>query len=154
MLGLGTLLLLRHPDQLEAVLDPARLDGAVEELLRYLSVVHTVMPRTAVRDVEVGGQSIKAGEAVILSLPAANRDPSLGEDMDDADLSRKITSHLAFGHGIHHCLGAPLARMEMRIAYPALFERFPGLRLDIPFEQVDFRAFAVIYGVGSLPVAW
>jgi cytochrome P450 len=154
MLGLGTLLLLRRPDQLAAILDPERLDTAVEELLRYLSVVHTVMPRTAIRDVEVGGQLIKAGEPVFLSLPAANRDPALGDDMDEVDLTRKITSHLAFGHGIHHCLGAPLARMEMRIAYPALFQRFPGLRLDMPFEQVDFRAFAVIYGVGSLPVAW
>jgi cytochrome P450 len=154
MLGLGTLLLLRRPDQLEAILDPERLDTAVEELLRYLSVVHTVMPRTAIRDVEVGGQLIKAGEPVFLSLPAANRDPALGDDMDEVNLTRKITSHLAFGHGIHHCLGAPLARMEMRIAYPALFERFPGMRLDMPFEQVDFRAFAVIYGVGSLPVAW
>jgi cytochrome P450 len=154
MLGLGTLLLLRHPDQLASILDPDAVDTAVEELLRYLSVVHTVLPRTAVEDVEIGGQLVRAGEPVLCSLPAANRDPVLGEDMEQVDLTRRITSHLAFGHGIHHCLGAPLARMEMRIAYPALFRRFPALRLDIPFEDVDFRAFAVIYGVGSLPVAW
>jgi cytochrome P450 len=154
MLGLGTLLLLRHPDQLATMLDPDGVDAAVEELLRYLSVVHSVMPRTAIQDVELGGQLIRAGEPVLCSLPAANRDPALGEDMEQADLTRRITSHLAFGHGIHHCLGAPLARMEMRIAYPALFQRFPGLRLEVPFEDVDFRAFAVIYGVGSLPVAW
>jgi len=116
--------------------------------------VHTVVPRIAVVDVEVGGELVRAGEPVMCSLPAANRDPALGADMDEVDLTRKVTSHLAFGHGIHHCLGAPLARMEMRIAYPALFERFPGLRLDIPFEDVRFRAFSVIYGLSSLPVAW
>jgi cytochrome P450 len=154
MLGLGTLLLLREPDQLALMRDPARVDGAVEELLRYLSVVHTVVPRVAIEDVTIGGQLIKAGEPVMCSLPAANRDPALGDDLDRVDLTREITSHLAFGHGIHHCLGAPLARMEMRIAYPALFDRFPNLRLAVPFEDVEFRAFSVVFGLTSLPVAW
>ncbi|HEX5407942.1 MAG TPA: cytochrome P450 [Pseudonocardiaceae bacterium] len=154
MLGLGSLLLLRKPDQLALMRDPAKVDTAVEELLRYLSVVHTVMPRVAIEDIVVGGQLVKAGEPVMCSLPAANRDPALGDDMEDIDLTREITSHLAFGHGIHHCLGAPLARMEMRIGYPALFDRFPTLRLAVPFDEVEFRSFSVIYGLASLPVAW
>ncbi|HEX3648442.1 MAG TPA: cytochrome P450 [Pseudonocardiaceae bacterium] len=154
MLGLGTLVLLRDPDQLAALRDPSRVDNSVEELLRYLSVVHTVTPRMALTDVTLDGVEIKAGEVVLCSLPAANRDPSLGDDLDRVDLSRAVTTHVAFGHGIHHCIGAPLARMEMRIAYPALFDRFPTLRLAIPFEEVQFRAFSVVYGLSALPVAW
>jgi cytochrome P450 len=154
MLGLGTLLLLREPDQLALMRDPEHVDGAVEELLRYLSVVHTVVPRVALADVEIGGAQIKTGEPVMCSLPAANRDPALGDDLDRVDLTRAITGHLAFGHGIHHCLGAPLARMEMRIAYPALFDRFPNLRLAVPFEDVEFRSFSAVFGLSSLPVAW
>jgi cytochrome P450 len=154
MLSLGTLLLLHEPEQLAIMRDPARVDAAVEELLRYLTVVHTVVPRMALTDVEIGGEVVKAGEVVLLSLPAANRDPALGDDLDHVDLTRAVTTHLAFGHGIHHCLGAPLARMEMRIAYPALFDRFPGLRIAVPFEEVEFRAFSVIFGLSSLPVAW
>jgi cytochrome P450 len=154
MLGLGTLLLLLNPDQLALLLDPERTEGAVEELLRYLSVVPTVMPRTATVDVEVGGQVVKAGESVLCSLPAANRDPEIGADLEHVDLNRAIAGHLAFGHGIHHCLGAPLARMEMRIAYPALFSRFPTLRLAVPADEVPFRAFSGIYGLSALPVTW
>lgn len=154
MLGLGTLLLLRHPDAVPLLASPDAADTLIEELLRYLSVVHTVIPRVAVEDVRFGDHVIKAGDTVICSLPAANRDPALGADLDSVDFTRKITSHLAFGHGVHHCLGAPLARMEMRIAYPVLFSRFPSLRLDVPFSSVAFRPASVVYGVGSLPVAW
>lgn len=154
MLGLGTLLLLREPDQLAIMRDPSRVDNAVEELLRYLSVLHTVVPRMALVDVTLDGHDIKAGELVLCSLPAANRDPSLGDDLDHVDLTRAVTTHVAFGHGIHHCLGAPLARMEMRIAYPALFDRFPTLRLAVPFDEVPFRAFSVVYGLSALPVEW
>ncbi len=154
MLGLGTLLFLRNPDEIARLHDPDRTDAMIEELLRYLSVVHSVIPRTATEDVRFGDDVIKAGDMVLCSLPGANRDPELGEDMDRVDFTRQVTSHLAFGHGIHHCLGAPLARMEMRIAYPALFDRFPGLRLAIPFENVDFRAASIVYGVRSLPVSW
>ncbi len=154
MLGLGTLLLLRNPDQLALMRDPANVEAGVEELMRYLSVVHTVVPRMAVADIEIAGEQIKAGEPVLCSLPAANRDPALGEDMDRVDLTRAVTTHLAFGHGIHHCLGAPLARMEMRIAYPALFDRFPTLKLAVPFDDVEFRAFSVVFGLAGLPVTW
>lgn len=157
MLGVGTLLLLQHPDQtalLRDTEDGGLIDQAIEELMRYLSIVHGVLPRYAKQDVEIGGQLIKAGEMALCSLPAANRDPALTEDADRFDIGRKQTSHVAFGHGIHHCLGAPLARMEMRIAYPALLRRFPTLRSVRPVDEVAFRHFSVVYGVESLPVAW
>ncbi|WP_163507405.1 cytochrome P450 [Fodinicola acaciae] len=155
MLGLGTLLLLQHPDQLAQVRDnPGAAEPAVEELMRYLTIVHSGIPRTATQDTVIGGQRIEAGDMVVVSLPSANRDPSQGDGMDDFDVMRKAARHVAFGHGVHHCLGAPLARMEMRIAYPALFRRFPALRLAVPIEEVPFRSFSFVYGVSALPVAW
>jgi cytochrome P450 len=155
MIGLGTLLLLRNRDQLAALREGrADVDGAVEELLRHLTIVHTGFTRTALVDVELGGRQVKAGDAVVCSLPLANRDEQLGDHLDQLDLSREPTSHLAFGHGIHHCLGAPLARMEMRLAFPALVRRFPTLQLAVPFERVDFRAAFFVYGLQSLPVTW
>jgi cytochrome P450 len=90
----------------------------------------------------------------VLSLPLADRDPAFTEHPDLLDITRSVAPHLAFGHGVHHCLGAPLARMEMRIAFPALLRRFPGLALDVPFEEVPFRAFHFIYGLQALPVRW
>jgi cytochrome P450 len=155
MLGLGTCLLLQQPDQIAALRDPATVDGAVEELLRYLSVVNTVMPRTTLTEVTIGDTVIPAGEMIIVSLPAANRDPASGaSDPDRPDLRRAVTSHVSFGHGIHHCIGAPLARMEMRIAYPALFDRFPGLRLAVGSEQIGFRLSSIVFGLEKLPVTW
>ncbi|HEU5160928.1 MAG TPA: cytochrome P450 [Streptosporangiaceae bacterium] len=155
MLALGTLLLLRHPDQLALLRDdPSIAEGAVEELMRYLSIVHTGVVRTALRDVTIAGTRIKAGDAVMCSLPSANRDESVIADPDVLDLTRKPTAHVAFGHGIHHCLGAPLARLELRIAFPALLRRFPGLRLAVPFEELRYRPLSVVYGVRSLPVTW
>jgi cytochrome P450 len=155
MLGLGTLLLLRHPEQLAAVRDdPRRVDPAVEEMLRYLSVAQTGLVRTATEDVMLGDQLIRTGEYVMLSLSTANRDASVYPDPDHFDSTRDADHHLAFGYGIHFCLGAALARQEMRAAFPALLRRFPGLRLAIPFEQVEFRGFATVYGLRSLPVTW
>lgn len=155
MLGLGALALLRHPEQLALVRDdPAAVAPAVEELLRFLGIVHSGIPRTTTRDVEVGGVAIPAGSLVILALAAANRDPRLLADGDRLDITRDAAGHVAFGHGVHHCLGAPLARMEMRIAFPALLRRFPRLALAVPFDEVEFRAFHFIYGLRSLPVTW
>jgi cytochrome P450 len=102
--------------------------------------------------VEIAGQRIEAGEFVICALPAANRDPALLPDPERLDVTRGAMGHVAFGHGVHHCLGAPLARMEMRIAFPALLRRFPGLRTVS--EEAEFRSFHVVYGLTSLPVAW
>ncbi|MER5390282.1 cytochrome P450 [Saccharopolyspora sp. NPDC002686] len=155
MLGLGTLALLRHPDQLALVRDdPESVPKAVEELLRWLSVVNGGSPRMATRDVEFEGCTIRRGDLVMFNLPAANRDPALIDDPDRLDITRETTPHLGFGHGIHHCLGAPLARMEMRIAFPALLQRFPNLHLAIPDVQVPFTTHQAIYGLENLPVAW
>ncbi|WP_084962894.1 cytochrome P450 [Thermoactinospora rubra] len=155
MLALGTFALLRNPAQLAALrADPTMIDRAVEELLRYLSVAKQFY-RVALEDVELGGQTIKAGTMVILSLNTANRDPERFTDPHVLDLNRQEGGHLAFSHGIHQCLGQQLARVEMRVAFPALLNRFPTLRLAVPADEVVLRPeSADIYGVKSLPVAW
>ena len=155
MLGLGTLALLRHPDQLAAVRDdPDAIGPAVEELLRWLSIVHSAIPRITTTEVEIAGVPIPAGRLVFVSLPSGNRDPEFIDSPEVLDIRRGAPGHLAFGHGVHHCLGAPLARMEMRIAFPALLRRFPTLALAEDFTHVPFRSFHFIYGLKSLEVAW
>ncbi len=155
MIALGTLALLRHPDQLAAVRDdPAAVEPAVEELMRWLSVVHTGVQRTATEDVEFAGATIRAGDTVVVAFPGANRDPAFISDPGTLDIRRGEVGHLGFGHGVHHCLGAPLARLEMRVAFPALLRRFPALSLAIPDDEVEFRVFNSVYGVAALPVAW
>jgi cytochrome P450 len=155
MLGLGTLALLRHPEQLARVRDdPAAVGPAVEELLRWLSIVPQTLLRTTRTEVVLAGTTIPAGELVAASLLAANRDPALVPDADRLDIGRGELGHVAFGHGVHHCLGAPLARMEMTTAFPALLRRFPELALGVPFEEVGFRASHFIHGLQSLPVTW
>ncbi len=155
MLSLGTLALLRHPDQLAAVReDPDAVGPAVEELLRWLSIVHSAIPRITTTDVEIAGVPIAAGELVFVSLPSGNRDPDFIDAPEVLDVRRGAPGHLAFGHGVHHCLGAPLARMEMRIAFPALLRRFPALALAEDFADVPFRSFHFIYGLKSLEVTW
>ncbi|MFE2170977.1 cytochrome P450 [Streptomyces sp. NPDC059447] len=155
MLSLGVFALLQNPEQLAALRDdPALIDPAVEELLRYLSVAKSFM-RTALEDVEVGGQTIEAGTTVVLSYNTANRDPERFAEPHALDLRREDGGHLAFGHGIHLCLGAQLARVEMRVALTALLSRFPTLRLAVPAEEVAVRPeTADIHGVKSLPVTW
>ncbi|MER7208281.1 cytochrome P450 [Streptosporangium sp. NPDC000239] len=154
MIALGTYTLLCNPPQLAALrADPSLAAGAAEELLRYLSIIDFTV-RGAVEDVEIEGQTIRAGETVTVSLPAANRDPERFERPDDFDVFRQSGGHLSFGHGIHQCLGQQLARNEMRIAIPALLERLPGLRLAVPAEEVPMRSDMAIYGVHRLPVAW
>jgi cytochrome P450 len=155
MLALGTFALLRNPEQLAALrTDPTLIDPAVEELLRYLSVAKQ-FHRVALEDIELGGHTIPAGTTVILSLNTANRDPDRFPNPHVLDLHRQDGGHLAFSHGIHQCLGQQLARVEMRVAFPALVNRFPTLRLAVPDEEVDLRPeTADIYGVKSLPVTW
>lgn len=155
MISLGTLALLRHPGQLAVVRDdPAAVEPAVEELMRWLSIVHTGVHRVATTDVQVAGVKIQAGDPVLVALPSANRDPGFIADPGELDISRGEIGHLGFGHGIHHCLGAPLARLEMRVAFPALLRRFPALSLAVPDDQVEFRVFSSVYGVSALPVTW
>jgi cytochrome P450 len=153
MLALGTLVLLQNPDTLTALHDSDEtVAGVVEELLRYLSVVQVAFPRFARRDVEVDGQRIRAGDIVLCSLSGANRDPAYGDDLERFDPERRLPHHLAFGHGAHRCIGAELARMELRAAYPALIRRFPGIKLAAPPEDLPFRHLSFVYGVDALPV--
>jgi cytochrome P450 len=155
MLALGTYTLLGHPDQLCALRAEADLvDSAVEELLRYLTIVQFGTVRVAREDVDFAGQRIRAGETVVASLAAADRDPAQFPEPDELDLARPASQHVAFGHGIHQCLGQQLARVEMKVAYSALFRRFPRLRLAVQPDEVPMRDDMFIYGVHRLPVAW
>ncbi|MER6948087.1 cytochrome P450 [Nonomuraea sp. NPDC000554] len=155
MLALGTYGLLRHPDQLHTLREhPEVIEHAVEELLRYLTILQFGPVRVARQDVEIGGQLIRAGQTVLLALAAANRDPDHFADPDELDLTREPSQHVSFGHGVHQCLGQQLARVEMHIAFPALLGRFPTLRLAVPPEQVPMRDDMFIYGVHALPVTW
>ncbi|MET7641412.1 cytochrome P450 [Streptomyces sp. NPDC005438] len=155
MLALGTFALLEHPEQRERLrAEPELVDNAVEELLRYLTISHLGASRAALEDVELGGVRIRAGDTVVVSLPAANRDPEQFEDPDRLDLARSTQGHLAFGHGEHQCVGQHLARSIMRVAYPALFARLPGLRLAVPASEVPLRTDMLHYGVHRLPVTW
>ncbi|KOG87674.1 cytochrome P450 [Streptomyces varsoviensis] len=156
MLGLGTLALLDHPGQLAQLRERPELMGqAVEELLRYVAVVPLANFRTALVDVEFAGHVVKAGEVVACSLFAANRTQHPEAPVDDFDITRGSTTHVGFGHGIHFCVGAPLARLELRIAFARLLERFPGLRPAVPREELRFRSQSrPIYGIEKLPIAW
>jgi cytochrome P450 len=155
MLSIGTLALLHNPDQL-AILraNPEIIDDAADELVRYISIPNHGEVRTALEDVTINGITIKRGDTVVVSLPSANRDEERWTDPDRLDFTRPPQTHLAYGHGIHYCIGKSLAKLEMNVAYPALFNRFPNLRLDVPFEEVPFRWSNVTHGVHSLPVAW
>ncbi|MER5351037.1 cytochrome P450 [Kitasatospora sp. NPDC002551] len=154
MIAHGTFALLSHPAQAEALRGAQDLaPEAVEELMRYLTIAHTGI-KSALEDVELEGRLIRAGESVTLSFEAANRDPERFPDPDSLDLGRRATGHLGFGHGIHQCLGQQLARVELTVALPALFERFPTLRLAVPAEEVPLRTNMNIYGVHRLPVTW
>ncbi|MGW4526681.1 cytochrome P450 [Amycolatopsis sp. NPDC004378] len=155
MLALGTFALFEHPGQLARLReDPARWPGAVEELLRYLTVSHLGASRAALEDVEVGEQLVRKGETVVVALPAANRDPERFPDPDTLDIGRVTQGHVAFGHGVHQCVGQHLARFTMQVGFRALFERFPGVRLAVPADQVPLRDDMLHYGVHALPVTW
>jgi cytochrome P450 len=153
MLTLGALVLLRDPDTFQLIHDnDDAIDRFVEELLRYLTVVQVAFPRFAREDIDIAGTRIGTGDIVVVSLSGANRDTTLGTDMERFDATRSPTSHLAFGYGIHRCIGAELAKMELRAAYPALVRRFPKLRLAVGPEELAFRKLSIVYGVESLPV--
>jgi cytochrome P450 len=158
MISLSTLVLLRDPVHAALVRDGSRedVDRVVEELLRYLSVVQVSFPRFAKQDMTLLGHPIRAGEVVLASLSAADRDPAwAGEDPDRFDPFRvPPTGHLAFGHGVHRCIGAELARMELRTVLPALLRRFPGLALAVPEERLRFRRLSFVYGIEELCLTW
>jgi cytochrome P450 len=157
MIALGTLALLRHPAELARIRDtdePAVIANAVEELLRYLTIVHSLVARRAAEDVTIGGQLIRAGEVLLMNLPAGNWDTAAFAEPGTLDIDRGARGHIAFGYGIHQCLGQILARAELQIALPTLLRRLPGLRLAVPLEQLRLRSDMSIYGVHELPVEW
>ncbi|GAA2118807.1 cytochrome P450 [Kitasatospora saccharophila] len=155
MTALSVLALLQHPDQLAHLrAHPEATPAAVEELLRWLSIVQSGVTRVAVEDIEIGGVLIRAGEGVICQLNTANRDEDRYPDGDALDLTRDTRRHLAFGFGVHQCLGQPLARLELEIALDTVLRRLPGLRLAVPFEEIRFRHEMTVYGIDSLPVTW
>ncbi|MFD7157452.1 cytochrome P450 [Kribbella sp. NPDC059898] len=155
MIALSTLALLRNPAQLDLLRsDPARVPGAVEELLRYLSVVHFGLFREVTDELTVGPSTIDAGEYLIAALSSANRDETVFPDPDRLDLERDAAAHVAFGFGPHQCIGQQLARLELQEVFTRLFARIPTLRLAVPFEEIDYRENTLVYGVTALPVAW
>ena len=136
---------------------PAEVERVVEELLRYLTVVQVAFPRFAKQDLELYGCPVRKDDVIAVSLSGANRDPAwAGPDPERFDPHRPPSGggHLAFGHGIHRCAGAELARMELRIVLPALFRRFPGLALAVPEEELAWRGLSFVYGVEELPVSF
>ncbi|MEV4759276.1 cytochrome P450 [Micromonospora sp. NPDC049559] len=155
MIALSTLLLLRHPGHLDRLrAEPELAPGLVEELLRYLTIVRTGLPRLVVTDLELAGRTLRAGDGVIALLPLANRDHAAFVDPDDFDPYREAHQHLAFGFGVHQCIGQPLARAELRVALVELARRLPGLRLAVPGDRVPAREHSVVYGLAELPVTW
>jgi cytochrome P450 len=157
-ISMGTAVLLRDPAHVAVVRDGSRTDveRAVEEVLRYLTVVQVAFPRFAKEDLELFGCPVRKDDVVAVSLSGADRDPAwAGPEPDRFDPSRSPAGvHLAFGHGMHRCVGAELARLELRIVLPALFRRFPDLALAVPEEELAWRRLSFVYGVEALPVSF
>ncbi|WP_457966981.1 cytochrome P450 [Arthrobacter sp. D1-29] len=157
MIGLGTLAVLENPEQFAALResdDPKVIANAVEELLRYLSIIHNGQRRIAVGDIEIAGESIKAGEGIILDFSAGNWDTRVFEEPEVLDLTRDASQHVAFGYGPHVCVGQQLARAELQIVFSTLFRRIPTLKLAVPLDEIEFKHDRLAYGVYSLPVTW
>ncbi|HEY5877847.1 MAG TPA: cytochrome P450 [Nakamurella sp.] len=155
-LSLGALALMQSPDCFAALgsADEQTVHLAVEELMRYLSVVQVAFPRFSRTDIRIGEVDIPAGQMVLVSLSGADRDPVLGENLEVFDPTRPASSHLGFGYGIHRCVGAELARIELRIAFPALARRFPTMRPAVPPGELAFRQTSIVYSAEKMPVVW
>ncbi|MFD7130809.1 cytochrome P450 [Streptomyces sp. NPDC059894] len=154
-LAVSSFALLHHTDQLERLrAEPALLDKGLEELLRYVTVNQYEIFRTALEDVQLGDVLVRKGETVTVSLPAANRDPSVFPDPAKLDLGRDAAGHVAFGHGIHQCIGQNLARVLLKAGLRTLFEGLPGLRLAVPSSDIPLRTKTSIFNVRELPVTW
>jgi cytochrome P450 len=155
LISTGTLMLLDHPDQLELLkADHSLVPSAVEELLRFNGPSTIAGPRYAKEDIELGGQQIKKGDILLPLLKSANRDEQPFTNSEELDITRNIKRHLAFGQGIHMCLGAPLARVEGDIAFTTLLKRMPNLRLSIPRGNVNWQFKLAAQGLASLPVSF
>jgi cytochrome P450 len=156
MISLGTVALLEHRDvfeQLGQTTDTAVVGHAVEELMRYLSIVHAQVDRIATEDLVLGGQLIHAGDKLLMNLPAGNWDADFVDNPDELDIHRNARGQLGFGYGTHQCIGANLARVEMQVAFATLARRLPGLQLAVPRDELRFKD-ADIYGMKELPVTW
>ncbi len=154
-MALGVHSFLTHPDQLVLLRsDPELVRGAVEEMLRYHSIVHFNGFRTAVEEVEIKGERLCPGQGVIALINAANRDPKAFENPDKFDITRKADHHLAFSFGVHQCLGQPLARAELQVVFSTIFNVLPNLRLSIPEGEVKTKGDHFVFGVDQLPVVW
>ena len=156
MISLGTVALLQHPDvyaRLGQTDDRAVIGNIVEELMRYLTIVHGQVDRVATEDLMLGGQLVRAGDFLVVNLPAGNWDPKFVDDPDILDVDRNTRGHLGFGYGVHQCIGRNLARVEMQVAFATLARRLPGLKLAVPPEELKFKE-ADIYGMKELPVTW
>ncbi|MFJ1745562.1 cytochrome P450 [Streptomyces sp. NPDC088116] len=157
MIGLGTLALLEHPDQLarlRATDDPKLVASAVEELLRYLSITHSGRRRAVLEDIEIAGEVLRAGEGFIAPNDIGNRDPDAFPEPGRLDITRDARRHVAFGFGVHQCLGQPLARLELQVVYSTLYRRIPTLRLATDVDRLSFKHNGSVYGVYELPVTW
>jgi cytochrome P450 len=156
MLSLGTVALLEHPEVFERLgqsNDPAVIANIVEELMRYLTIVVSQVDRVATEDLEIGGQLIRAGEFVMMNLLAGNWDSDYVDNPETFDIERNTRGHLGFGYGVHQCIGANLARVEMQVAFATLARRLPGLKLAVSADELKFKE-ADIYGMKELLVSW
>ncbi|UMP01977.1 cytochrome P450 [Amycolatopsis sp. EV170708-02-1] len=155
MISLGTATLLENPDQLAKIkADPGKTLAAIEELLRVFTIAETATSRFATADVEIGGTLIRAGEGVVGLSNAGNHDPAGFENPDTFDIERGARHHVAFGFGVHQCLGQNLARLELQIVFDTLFRRVPGIRIAVPVDELPFKHDSTIYGLHALPVTW
>jgi len=157
MISLGTVALLEHPEVFERLGttdDRAVIANIVEELMRYLTIVHSQVDRIATEDLTVGGQPIQAGDMLVMNLPAGNWDPEFVDNPGTLDIERNTRGHLGFGYGVHQCIGQNLARVEMQVAFATLARRLPGLRLAAAPDELRFKGESDIYGLKALPVTW
>lgn len=154
-IALGTLSLLEHPEQKEALAaDPTLANTAVEEILRFHTPVHYNGARAALADVTIGGQLIRKGDGVLAMVNSANRDAEVFDNPDGFDIRRQSLRHLAFSYGVHQCIGQPLARAELQSVFSVLFRRLPKLALSVPLAEIPFRYDAFVFGVDAMPVTW
>jgi len=157
MIALGAVALVQHRDVFERLGqtdDQAVIANAVEELMRYLTIVHSQVDRLASEDLTIGGQLVHAGDLLVMNLPAGNWDPDFVDDPETLDIDRNTRGHVGFGYGVHQCIGQNLARVEMQIAFATLARRLPGLRLNAALDMLQFKGESGIYGMKELPVTW
>jgi cytochrome P450 len=157
MIALGTVALLQNPDAFDLLGrtdDAAVIANIAEELMRYLTIVHSQVDRVATEDFSIGGELIRAGDFVLMNLPAGNWDPEFVDHPASLDATRNARGHLGFGFGVHQCIGQNLARVEMQIALATLVRRLPGLALAVPADELRFQNEQEIYGIEELPITW